>query len=132
MGKSTINLHRQKTYMTPDTKTPAHSPLPWKVATNPGGPENQPAFPHIVDATGEAHGMDIVAMPLGNSETVKANAALIARIAELEGALRPFGEFFDGLEHVGGDTLVAPTFKIKVFKDARQALNKTAPNRREL
>jgi hypothetical protein len=62
--------------MSTETK---HSPLPWHVATNPGGPEDQPAFPSVRDNSGEPHGMDIVAMPLGNSETVWANARRIVQ-----------------------------------------------------
>ncbi len=54
-----------------------HTPVPWHVATNPGGPGDQPAFPSIRDNSGLPHGEDIVAMPLGDSETVKANAAFI-------------------------------------------------------
>ena len=64
-----------------------HSPLPWKVATNPGGPKDQPAFPCIKDASGEKDGMDIVAMPLGNSELVRANAELIVRCTNAHEAL---------------------------------------------
>lgn len=54
-----------------------HSPEPWKVASNPGGPENQPLFPSVRDASELPHGEDIVAMPLGNSEIVNANAKRI-------------------------------------------------------
>ena len=56
-----------------------HTPTPWHVAFNDGGPENQPAFPSIRDGSGGKDGNDIVAMPLGDSETVKANAEFIVR-----------------------------------------------------
>ncbi len=60
-------------------KEAQHTPVPWKVSTNPGGPGDQPAFPSIRDSSGLPHGQDIVAMPLGDSETVNANAAFIVK-----------------------------------------------------
>jgi len=54
------------------------TPGPWHRATNPGGPGEQPAFPSVRDDTWALHGEDIVAMPLGDSETVKSNADFIA------------------------------------------------------
>ncbi len=51
---------------------------PFKVATNPGGPENQPAFPPVVDSSGRPHGEDIVCQPLGEPEDCKATAKWIA------------------------------------------------------
>lgn len=64
--------------MTAHTQT-AHTPTPWHVATNPGGPGDQPAFPSVRDSSGLKDGEDIICMPLGDSDTVKANAAFIVR-----------------------------------------------------
>lgn len=70
--------------------------MPWKVATNPVGRGDQPAFPSVVDSTGRPHGEDIVCCPLGNSETVKANAAFIVHAVnshdELLAALRFYAD----------------------------------------
>ncbi len=86
------------------TETPSEqmkcSPLPWKVSTNVGGPDDQPAFPSIVDSSNEPHGADIVAMPLGDSETVKANAAHIIHCVnnfeDLRKALEEIEEYWNG------------------------------------
>lgn len=79
-----------------------HSPTPWAVATNPGGPMDQPAFPPIVDASGNPHGEDIVAMPLGNSETVQANAAHIVKCVNLhEELVDALQELLSAARHCG-------------------------------
>lgn len=41
---------------------------PWHVGTNPGGPEQQPAFPCVHDNSGLPHGEDIAAQVMGTSE----------------------------------------------------------------
>jgi len=60
---------------------------PWHVGTNPGCLKDQPAFPNVHDSSGLPHGEDIVAEILGNSETCKANASLIAAAPNLVVAL---------------------------------------------
>lgn len=54
-----------------------HTPGPWHVATNPGGPDDQPVFFSVRDGSGRPDGEDTVCVPLGDSETVKANTARI-------------------------------------------------------
>ena len=52
-----------------------------------------------------------------------------AKVAKLTDALAVFANYFDGdLSEIGGGTHVAPVFKLRVFKDAKQALNETKPN----
>jgi len=94
-------------------ETEKHTPTPWHVSTNPGGPGDQPAFPSVRDASGAKHGYDIVAMPCGNSETVTANAAFIVRacnahddllacckwIHAIVGSSRDGGTSWQDLEH---------------------------------
>lgn len=63
---------KQKT--TAPTHAGEHSPLPWALATNPGGPGNQPLFPSVRDSSGLPHGEDIVVVTLGNEARCKANA----------------------------------------------------------
>lgn len=60
---------------------------PWHMAINPGGPMEQPAFPSIRDSSNLPDGNDIVMMPLGFSEEVKANAEFIALLRNLAPAL---------------------------------------------
>jgi len=73
-------------------KTDKATARPWAVATNPGGPNDQPAFPSVRDCSGKPHGEDIVAMPLGDSDTVKANAALIVQAVNEYDALNNLAE----------------------------------------
>jgi hypothetical protein len=54
---------------------------------------------------------------------------VIAHVRALEAALQPFADLLPGsLENVGGGTLVSPTIKVQLIKDARAALD---PNRSE-
>ena len=73
------------------------TPGPWQRAMNPGGPGDQPAFPSVRDNSGAPDGGDIVCMPLGDSETVKANALLIAAAPDLLAALEKMTERFSSL-----------------------------------
>jgi len=92
-----------------------HTPEPWHVATNPGGPDDQPAFPSVRDNSGLKHGQDIVCMPLGDSDTVKANAERIVAcvngceglnpaayrevLAALEDLLSSYGYAYSGKDY---------------------------------
>lgn len=55
-----------------------HTKLPWSVCTNPTG-QSQPASPYIIDGSGLPDGGDIIAIAMGNSETVKENVRFIVR-----------------------------------------------------
>lgn len=64
-----------------------------------------------------------------NHPQVKRSAAIIAKHipapgvnARLVEALKPFAEFHETLDGIGGGTIVSPEFKLQVFKDAKQAL----------
>ncbi len=108
-----------------------HTPTPWKVATNPGAPQNAPAFPSIVDCSGLPNGEDIVAMPLGNSEEVKANAAFIVHCVNTHADnLQSITDFSDALNGLlaWADTMrvahVHPFMSDSALDKARAVLSK--------
>jgi hypothetical protein len=56
-------------------------------------------------------------------------ASLLAHVRALEAALQPFADLLPGsLDNVGAGTLVSPSIKVQLIKDARAALD---PNRSE-
>ena len=58
-----------------------------------------------------------------NTQHVIESAELAYRAPKMAAALQPFADLiFGGLDDVGGGTLVAPTIRVQMVKDARAAL----------
>jgi len=72
-----------------------HTKEPWLLSTNEGGPEDQPAFPGIVDGSNRPHGEDLICDFYGDEGLVKANCAraiqcvnALAGIEDVEGWMK--------------------------------------------